>query len=210
MNFLLKGITRPTTIAKTYHIPIDGYDFDLRPQSFNFTQIKNIKEIISLYPLNKYSLIFENEKPFMIDEIVKKIGSSEKDLGVEICGNIDFEAVDELDLEYSWRFQEESKFSNIKRAKNLKKIILSHKSLEIYLESGELFGFLQLFNDPNFDNIDFELLLDWDTKLIESTLEQLEFSFISFDINSKVEHSYQNPNEEIIVSELERYRKQFN
>ena len=210
MNFLLKGITSASTIEQTRDVPIYGYDFDLRPKSFNFTQVKNIQSIIAMYPLCRYSLIFENEQPFLIDEIVKKLQLSERALQLEICGSIDFEAIDELGLDYAWRFQEESKFSDIKKAKNLKKIILCHKSLELYLESGELFGFLQLFNSPSFSNITFELLLDWDSDLIESTFDNLNFSFVSLEINSKVEISYQHPNNEIIKNELHRLNRMFN
>lgn len=210
MNFRLKGITDASTIEQAQRCSVFEYDFDLRPRSLNFIQLKNVDKIISQFPHTKFQLIFENETNFTINEIAKKLNHSKELFGIEVCGNINFEEVDELKLDYSWRFQEDSQFSDIKRAKNLKKIILTHTSLEHYLESGELFGFLQLFNDENFKDIEFELLLDWDTNLIESALKQLNFSFVSFEVNSKVELSYQIPNNDLITSELERYHKIFN
>ena len=202
MDIHLKGITGSAPIEHFNSLPVKTYAFDLRPKSFNFTSIKNINGVITSFPLERYRLIFENEAIFNIQEILKKITDSEVVTMLEICGNINFEDVDHVGFPYCWRFNEDAKFSDIKKAKNLDTIVLPHSVLEFYSDRGELFGFLNLFNDEHFAETEFELLLDWDSSLLDSSFEQLKFSSLSFEINSKVEISYQNPDLKLMKSEI--------
>lgn len=206
MNLLLKGITKASSVETTQNIPVAGYAFDLRPRSFNFTPIKNIQNILEQCPIASFDLIFENENPSIVAEILNKFKDAAVRPSLEFCGAVDFSVLDRLQKTYSWRYHEEVSISKIKAAENLKKIILTHDILEKYLESGELFGFLQLFNDDDFSDLQFELLLDWDSFVIESVLDISGFDFISFELNSKVEISYQNPDEDLVVSELMKHR----
>lgn len=206
MNLLLKGITKASTVDRTQHIPVFGYAFDLRPKSFNFTQLKNIQAISEECPLHSFDLIFENESPFVINEILKKFEDGPAKPTLEFCGAVNFLDLDKFNLHYSWRYHEEVSLSKIKAAKNLTKLIFTHSTLEYYLDNGELFGFLQLFNDKDFSHLQFELLLDWDSFVIESVLDINGFDFISFELNSKVELSYQNPDEELVIAELMKHK----
>lgn len=206
MNFLLKGITKASSVEKTKDIPIYGYAFDLRPRSLNFTQLKNVQLISSQYALLKFDLIFENEKPFVITEILNKFDGSLLMPGLEFCGAVDFLELDEFDKDYSWRYHDEVPLSEIKKAKNLKKLIFCHFTLEKLHADGELFGFFQLFKDEAFSHLEFELLLDWESSVIESVFDTNGFDFISFELNSKVEISYQNPDEELILAELIKHK----
>lgn len=189
MNYILKGISSFEIIDKLPEF--DSYAFDLRPRSFNFTQAYQIKNMIEKVIVDKnIILLFENEKAFVVDELISHIKSSlhtTNELICEFSGQSSLQSLDEYQRPFFWRYHNEEKLINISSSKELKKIIFLHRDLEMLNSSGELFGFLNLFANMN---VHFELQIDWDTNLIESMFEYFRFDTISFEINSKVEHSY--------------------
>ena len=76
MQISIKGITNSDIIRECSVLGVADYSFDLRPKSFNFVQAHKIKTILMQYPHLHYSLLFENEKDFMVhalhDDISKK------------------------------------------------------------------------------------------------------------------------------------------
>ena len=74
--------------------------------------------------------------------------------------------------------------------------------------SGELHGFFNLFSDFT-EKVYFEIQLDWDSEIILSLFDFFEIPLLSFEINNKVELSYQRPDHLLINKNLEQIHKLF-
>lgn len=206
----LKGITKAQTIEETQDLQLSGYSFDLRPKSFNFTQLKNIKEILERFPDHQYTLLFENEKEFMVHDLFELIQKENNYLLTpEFTGLSVLNQVEQVGKEYFWHYHSQETFKHLLDHKLLKKIIFLHKDLEVFQANGELFGFLNLFQDLKQNGILFEVQIDWDTDLIESMFEYFSFDSLAYEINNKVEVSYQNPDHVAILSQLVQTLKLF-
>lgn len=203
MNFALKGITKGKTIHSMDHIVQFG--FDLRPRSFNFTQLSNIKEIIRGNPQVKtFVLIFENESTSIIKELYAKVEidlHQSQELWVEFSGSEKLEDCEQLGIPYVWHFKEGYNIKVMKEQKLLKRVAFTHSLLEQYNDRGELHGFFNLFQDLT-NEIFFEVQLDWDSEIILSFFDYFPISMISFEINHKVELSYQCPDHILMNSNL--------
>lgn len=199
----LKGITQAESIETTQELNLAGYGFDLRPKSFNFVQVKKVKDILGQYPNFQYILLFENEKEFMVNDLFELIQEdNDYNLTPEFTGLSNLSEIEKVGKEFYWHYHDEETFKNLQKHKLLKKIIFLHQDLEDYHARGELFGFLTLFKDLQTAGIKFEVQIDWDTSIIESMFEYFPFDTISYEINNKVELSYQNPNHAAIISQL--------
>jgi hypothetical protein len=210
MKIGLKGITKFDTIDQTRSLELDSYSFDLRPKSFNFTQKKNIKNILDTLKSNlDITLIFENEQGFLVKEFYHSIRThlfDESKCLLEFAGTTPLEELEELKIPYIWHYHDKEKLVNIEKTKYLKKLILHHSDLEYLNSQGELFGYLQLLKDVAND-LEFELQLDWDVSLQESIFSYFEFSMISFEITNIVETSYQQPDCTTIQTQINYYKK---
>ncbi|MBD64281.1 MAG: hypothetical protein CME62_03690 [Halobacteriovoraceae bacterium] len=204
MSITITGVTSENTIQtiKSYHLNSIG--FDLRPKSFNFIQEHKIKSILTQFKGLNVSLLFENDKDFVINHFYQDLKSLSHQFYVEFTGQEKVAELEKLNIPYFWHYHSEEKISSLASTKNLKKIILTHSVLREFQQTGELFGFLQLFADIN-SKIKFELLLDWDTEIMLSMFEYFEFHGIQFEINSKVERSYQNVNQTLLSDQLSYY-----
>jgi len=210
MSFYLKGITNSQTIIQTLSLGLTGYSFDLRPKSFNFVQAKKIKEMLKVDSNSQYTLIFENEKDFMVNELYKQITQDEMaSVLIEFTGVTGLNDLDSIGKNFVWHYHHDEKFMMIERVEHLKRIVFNHKDLEFFQEKGELFGFLNLFQDLKKQGIEFEILLDWDTALIESMFDYFDFDAISLEINNKVEISYQIPDIPLITNHLLQLKNLF-
>jgi hypothetical protein len=208
MDYGLKGVTKLTTIESNRDLELKVYSFDLRPRSFNFTPMSNIKNIISSANLGDFTLLFENEKDFVLNEFIKEFKLNENHVHLEFSGTTQIEELDALETPYSWHYHPEIKISQISKTRFMKRIVFGHQLLEHFNDNGELFGFLSLFKDL-VDGVEFELQLDWDSPVLESMFEYFKFDFISFEIDSKIETSYQNVNEVELNAHIKTIQKIF-
>ncbi len=205
MEFILKGITNNQLLEGLKLSSVSQYTFDLRPKSFNFTQAYNIKNLITNNPQStRYSLWFENEKDFIITELYNDIKSSLKEqdqLLLEFSGETSLADLEKFELPYIWHYHAGEKIKNISFCKNLKRIVFHHADLEEYHRGGELHGFFNLFSDYT-NKIYFEIQANWDSQIILSIFDFFTIPMLSFEINSQVELSYQNPDVELIKQHL--------
>jgi hypothetical protein len=206
MEYSLKGITKLSNIEVTQALGLQSYAFDLRPRSFNFTPLYNIKQIQQTSGQEVYTLLFENEKDLVLKELVKEFEFKENIVYLEFTGVTELNELDSLGMPYAWHYNPEIKISEVKKAKFLKRVVFSHVLLEHFDDSGELFGFLSLFTDL-VEGLEFELFLDWDSSILESAFSYFHFDRISFEINSKVESSYQCADEISLVSHIKRIQE---
>lgn len=206
MNFSLKGITKGSSVSSLKNLALESFAIDLRPTSLNFTSFKNIAHICELQADVSYKFIFSVEPVNIILESIKRVEESCRKADLEFSGVVDFKELDTLNRSYSWRYNEESSFKEIVKAKNLNRIIFSHSFLEVLAQKDELFGFLCLFRDGDLSELSYELLLDWDSSLLESMFSYFSFDCISFEVNSRVELSYQNLDYDHILKQFEHLK----
>lgn len=197
MKLILKGITKSETISELSTSQFNQFSFDMRPKSFNFTQGRNVASIIDKYRgLYNFSILFENEKSFMVKEILKPF-TDRSNVVAEFSGRTPLSELNDLEVPFFWHYHDEEKISNLKNMENLKRIIFHQSDLEYLNQRGELFGFFQLFSDF-FEKIEFEIQLEWNSEIIVSLLDSFNLLILSFEINSSVEKAYQTPNTELI------------
>lgn len=210
MDINIKGITTDSLMTGPIKDQVTTYSFDFRPTSFNFIQVARaadyMKQLEGEYQLR---CLFENDSNLMITETLNKIEDlAEYRCLPEVFGQQSLEQMESLDLEYCWLYQNSVKLSELSDAKNLKKIILRHSDLQELNDSGELFGFLNIFNSMELV-VEYELLLDWNTIIIESMFDYFKFNELSFEINQMVELSYQNPDVHLIQTHLNNIKERF-
>ncbi len=203
MKLILKGITKPETIEALSSSQFNQYSFDMRPKSFNFTQGRNIESIIKRYGgLYNFSILFENEKPFMVKEILKPF-RDKTNVVPEFSGRTPINELNELGYPFFWHYHDEEKIRDLKQIENLRRIIFHQEDLEYLNQRGELFGFFQLFSDY-FERIEFEIQLNWDSEIFVSLLDSFNLLILSYEINSLVEKGYQNPDTALINQSIQQ------
>lgn len=192
MKLGLKGIIDNNLYIKASSLGFESFAFDLRPKSFNFTQEYKIVEILGEADhQHEFILLFENEKEFMLEELVKRV-TDQTGLQVfpEITGGTSLDIMDKLEVPYIWHFNTEEKIASLSERKNLKRIVLNQNVLEEFQQRGELFGFLQLMLSE--EDYEIEIALDWEQSIFLSIVEQFSIDQLSFEINNKIEKSYRN------------------
>lgn len=213
MKFLLKGLTKSSSIISTKPLNLRQYSFDLRPRSFNFVQARKIKEMITHNSdIHNFTLIFENEKDFVVVEVLKDLRSvlfDTQNVMPEFFGITPLEELEKFNEEYIWHYHDKEKIRDIAFAKNLKRIVFHHEDLAYLNSRGELHGFFNLFSDY-FERIEIEIQLDWNAEIITSILEFFPISYISFEITNLVELSYQNPDTNLINNHILKVQKIIN
>ena len=201
MKFILKGICNASTILQTQHSDLSQLGFDLRPRSFNFTQGQNIKVMLEQTSTDQdISLLFEDEKDFVVKEVSEDISTSLKigqKLFLEFTGKTPLAELEKLQKDYIWHYHDQERIRNIADTKFLKKIVIRHNDLEYLNSRGELYGFFHLFSDY-FDKVIIEIQVDWNTEIIYSMFEHFNLPIISVEITNLIETSYQNPNCDLI------------
>jgi hypothetical protein len=201
MKFILKGVCNSSTILQTQSSNLAQIGFDLRPKSFNFTQGYKIKEMIEGIPPNQsISLMYEDEKDFLVKEVSKDIRTSLVDgqeLFLEFTGRTPLAELEKLNLDYIWHYQDQERIRNIADTNHLKRIVFRHSDLEYLNSRGELHGFFNLFSDY-FDKIMIEIQVDWNSEIIYSIFEHFNIPIISVEITNLIEVGYQNPNCDLI------------
>lgn len=212
MQYILKGICNQETIDGTNSSNVSQYSFDLRPRSFNFIQIRKINEMIkSSSEIKKFSLCFEDEKTEMVTELYKKAVdeiSPEQEVFLEFSGDEKLEWCEQFQKSYIWHYNENEKISNIDKTKYLKRVVFKHEILQEYHHKNELHGFLNLFADYT-QKIYFEVQLDWDSEIIISLFDFFQIPMVSFEMNNKIEKSFQQPDVEKVLGCLESMNSLF-
>lgn len=207
MNFSLKGLAQSNILSSFESFTDLSIGFDFRPMSLNFTQQYKVEKLVETLPTNikEVILLFKNEKDFMVKSIhssvLKHVNPTCENVLIELSGDTSLESIESYNIPYIWHYNQNQRIIDLEQFTNLRRIIFKHSFFEELNGRNELFGFLQLFKSLE-GRVEFEILLDWDDSLIESALSYLTFSTFGFEMNHKVETSYQNLNCELIVQQL--------
>ena len=168
MHLILKGLTKTATILNLQGL-VHTYVFDLRPKSFNFTSFKNIENVCENFSHENYRLLLSGtEDVLTIQESFQRVTDKYDKVELEFSHNSNLKELEKLNLSYAWHFDEETSFDDIRGAKQLSTIILSHSYLEKLSASQKLFDFLRAFESSEFSHLKFELSLKWNCLLYTS------------------------------------------
>lgn len=204
MKLGLKGITDSQVLQFAQTLGFEELSFDLRPRSFNFTQGYKIKEILEQTSTAAgIFLQFENEKSFMIAELMKDlVNSGHSSLGLEVEKVDNLTEINDLGFIFHLKYQPEYKLKDLKNCDQLKRLIFTQEFLEELNQNGELFGFFDILRTET--DFELEVLTDWDNSLIFSLLETFQVDVLSWEINNKVEKSYRCLDFDLVESHIRR------
>lgn len=209
MKLALKGILDLEVMQLASQLGMSEVSFDFRPRSFNFTQGYRVKELLSYGgQFDFLNLIFENEKDFVIEQILKDLNSAEHSIMLEFSGGESLIWADKFETPYIWHYKADTSLSQIEESKFLKRIVFNQEVLDYYNQSGELFGFFQLFSDR--ENLELEILADWDNPLIISLIDSFNINYLSFEINTKVERSFRSVDHALVSTHIKQIQQSLN
>ena len=215
MGYQLKisGVYNLETINKLSTENIQNLGFDFRPTSFNFLQRYGLLEIIETCfdAKIKYFLHYCDEKEFMIKETLVELKNSlqkninSKELLNVLESNFFLEFSDQLSFEYYDQFKQPfflHYYPKLILKQNFTSfffhgLIVDYKYIEQAHEQGSLSIFLNnlkqiVKSSSNGNMLQIILLIDWDSNLIPSLSDVIDFKYIDLTINSKIEKSYRN------------------
>ncbi|MDP7319226.1 MAG: hypothetical protein QF441_01395 [Bacteriovoracaceae bacterium] len=211
MKFILKGVCHQDVSEQVECQNLEQLSFDFRPKSFNFIQGYKVLDILKKTQKSyQYSLMFDNEKDFVISEFLKKTPDDlSSSIFLEFFNESSLEFMEKFGKKYFWHYNDKVKIRDISQCQNIDRIIFTHEHLELLHQQGELFGFFQLFSDY-FHKVMIEVQLNWNTELISSLVDMFQIPLFSFEISHEVEKSYQNPDYELISNILNNLSDQLN
>jgi len=212
MKLRVSGIYDPETISYLKQFGVGDFVFDLRPTSFNFIQTYKVKEILeqSQLGLDNFYLKFENEKDFVIHEIVKDIITTDNSVVLEFSGNESLDFCEQFGVPYVWHFNETVNYEKLGDMKYLKMVSLKNDYLEWLNNYSDLYKFLGQFLLKLNPNQNIELNLDWHSSVMETLIDFFNFKFINYEINNKVEKSFRNVDLHLVSTHIEHTRRTLN
>ncbi len=183
--------------------------------SLNFTQSYKIKEIMeqTSSSLKHFYLHFENEKEFMINEILSDISSArgQSSLMLEFSGKDQLDYYESFKTPYIWHFDEDVKLDAIPNTQYLKKISFDQLFIERLLQFGklyELFGnIIKLIGNKG---IEIEISANWDSAIMETIIDFYPVTSLNFEINNKVERSYRQIDLQLVTGHIEHTKRSLN
>lgn len=204
MMFLkVDGIYDIRTINQLVELGVRRFSFDLRPRSLNFIQHYRVIEIISQATIGsdkRFTFHFADEHPMLIQKFIDDLGAqtgiNQSDwlngrVQLEFSGRDDFEALDDFNVPYRWFLHEGADWSQLKRAQNLRGLILPFDYLERAHETGRLHQLCSNLH-TSFPNQSFHLARSWDANVFASLLDIFDFEDIALPIDPAVEVCFRN------------------
>lgn len=215
MELRLNGVYHSSIINHLSAIGLTHFSFDLRPKSFNFTQAYKIKEILEQTSSSQkhYYIHFENEKDFMIEEILKDIKSAKgmSELSLEFSGLNPLSFYDNFNTPYIWHYNENITLEEISKSKNLQKISFDQLYIERLLQFGKLYDFFgELLEITQTKKIDLEISTGWESPLLETILDFYPIKSLNYEIGHQVEKSYRQIDLQLMTGHIEHTKKSLN
>lgn len=186
--------------------------FDIRPRSFNFIQLDAIHKILNEIPASnlKFFLRFENDKDFVVRELVDKLTGHGvipgENLWVEYWGSETVEFCEQVGLPYI-KLLHDQNFQNWLSSSQLQGFVVNEMFLNSLGLKGDSFAFLGNFFDALPKEFIVDLSLDWNSEISKSLLEFYPFNNLCFHIDNQVENSYRNVNLQLIKQHIEHTQR---
>lgn len=162
-----------------------------------------------------YDLHFQNEKDFVIQNIVEKIKSQQGDIwlqnhiGLEFSDNQSGEFYNSFGLPFVWHFQPQVDFSDILSQPNFQGFVLSFHYLEGLHSAGKLQQFIaDFYKSIKHDKpIQFFLLGEWNSDFFPSLFDYFQFDLVDVSIDSKIETCYRNVDQNELEKSIKFFEK---
>lgn len=197
------GIYDLRTLQQLVELGVRRFAFDLRPRSLNFIQHYRTIEIVSQATLaaqKQFYFHFADENTLLIqkflDDLAAQTGITQEDwnqgrVQLEFSGREDFSVMDTFGVPYRWFMHAGADWANIKRAQNLRGLILPFEYLEDAHEKGSI-SHLCANLYTNFPNQTFHLARSWGANVFPSLTDLFDFEDIALAINHEVEVCFRN------------------
>jgi hypothetical protein len=218
----LEGIYDIETVKKVREQGLFDFSLDMRPRSFNFLQGHRLIEMVkTIYqPGVLFSLVFCNEKDFVITKILSDIretisamGHSPRavDFALEFSGTETRQEMDAHNISYYWHYREEM-IDEVLHGPLLKGIVFELPFLNELLRKGQLPSFSmeltsKIFSIPSSQRPEFFVRAAWDAELSVALGEYLQFDVLSLTVGPSVESGYRAINTPILVKGLESFHR---
>ncbi|MCR9204174.1 MAG: hypothetical protein NXH75_06330 [Halobacteriovoraceae bacterium] len=176
------------------------FGFDLRPKSYNFIQEYALIPIVEKLTMGSITLLFENEKDYVIkrilDEISKKYSG---EIVLEFYGNEDHEFFDSFSLPYVFVLK-----NNVPSivGRNQVGVLLYQEYLNELIE-------LEKVYDLKIDDVG-RIILTFENKLNfpQSVTDFLDWNLLNLEIDQRICTSYRKLNQDLI-EELLKHMENF-
>jgi hypothetical protein len=199
------GVYDPETINHLISCNIKDITFDLRPMSFNFTQLYKIAEMTQMYKDKlSASIIVSTETATTVKAILEQLRelSGEQDWIVHFSGEEDQQVLTDVAEPFYWTFQEGVNYRPLIKNPLCKRIIFSYEVMAKLQATNEIYPIMQDVMSQKYDDCKIEFLGEWDKSLPNSTLDFFKIKYLSYQIDGSVEKSYRQVDPEMIKQHL--------
>lgn len=196
---------------------VKDWSFDFRPKSFNFIQQYAFNDCLKILnsSLSEHSVSmrFQFEKDFMVDKIIDDLKEFYpiKNLSFELSESADIVHSEKHQIPFYWHYDFKLD-SSVYKNPLLKGIILSAADCQRMQATNSLGSFIiefcKLQQEGIFKEVELLLHFDWTQELMSSVLDFLRINTYSLPINSQIETSYRQVNQELFKDHWVLLKKQ--
>lgn len=205
------GLYDQRTIQLLKENKIYSLGFDLRPKSLNFIQSYRLIELLKEVQLGEVYLHFENEKDFMIKDILEKVSEV-------YSGKVVLEFSDYQNKEYYDQFKKSYVLSFDVFRGDLRDccgqyfhgFAFHYEYLEGIHSRGHFTNWItQYYRSLSFLNrqVSHYLCRQWDSDIFPSLFELLDFDYVSLSVNRDVEVCFRNVDLKLFSKQVDYIRK---
>lgn len=212
----ISGVYNSDIVRQLIEQNIREVGFDLRPRSFNFIQIHAIQSILSELPSSRLKIFlqFENDKDFVIKEIVQKVCATTglvagENLWVEYSGSETPEFCNKVGIPYI-KLLIEKDFSPWLNSSKCHGLVINEQFMGRLGMHADALSFLGQLFDRVTSDFRIDLTLDWSSEISKSLLEFYPFEALNFHIDSKVETTYRSVNLQLVRGHVEHTKRFLN
>ncbi len=197
----IEGVYDLRTLKALSDLGVHSFAFDFRAKSPNFLQQHRFLEIMSksYSPLQRYYLIYENEKDYivrkMVEDLVKHVPLS--NFTLDFRGKEDAAYCRSFSTPYALDYVPRQGLREALASPLCTEIGLSHNTVMVAHENRSMPTFARNFTQMVHESrggrpLRSILRCDWDTDLFSSLFDFLDVDGLALPVNNKVEVCYRN------------------
>ena len=207
----ITGIYDQRTIQLLNENKIYSLGLDLRPRSLNFVQSYRLVEMLSKQQLGEVYLHFENEKEFIIQDIIDKVRAVYGGkLILEFSDSLNKEFYDQFNLPYILKFDPYRGDLVNCCGENFSGFVFDYDHLETIHQRGLFDKWVgEYYRSISFldKQIKHTLNRGWKSDIFPSLYEFLDFDYVSLCISSEVEVCFRNVDLKLFKEQVDYIRK---
>lgn len=209
LQLKVNGVYNQNVLELLRSEDITKFSFDLRPRSFNFIQLHKIEELLVNYgDLSPY-LLFEEQQPFIFQEIYLLLNKYQPT--IQFTQNVSIDLIHQIDLPFIYPFNKDS-LSEILLHQKCQGWTVSSELLAHEMNTGTINHFIEQLGEKlsfrkNIPTFELSLEMNWDRPLMSSLLHLIPFNILEYSVNNLVEDSYRQLNNQKILQYLNFIKK---